>query len=115
MPALEESTWKYSTGFFSSAFAFGSVARGALPHPAARSSAAAAANLMMSTSLTQRLFQIRNQIVGMLQPNRHPQQIPRRPGLLAFHRGAVLTQAVRATQAGGAGKQPATRRHAHRS
>jgi len=47
-------------GFRSFAAAFGEGVGGALPHPLATRSAAIAAAFMMSTSLTQRLLQVRD-------------------------------------------------------
>src|SRR5690606_15870927 len=53
----------------------------------------------------ERLRQITQQVVGMFQPHRQPQEVARRTPVIAFHGSAMLDQALHAAQAGGLGEK----------
>src|ERR1017187_908362 len=69
---------------------------------------------VQARSSLQRLLQIPNQILRILQPHRNPQQVLWRARIRPFHRRAMLDQAVCPTQAGGASEKPDIRGHLHR-
>ena len=68
--------------------------------------------LFMRWTLRERLRQVLDQIIWMLQPNGKPQQSLGCPRILAFDRGAMLDQTFHAAQAGSANKNFGLRRHA---
>src|ERR1019366_7844931 len=73
-----------------------------------------AAALCSTRNCSQRLIQIGDQVVGVLQADRDAQQVLGRARRGPLDAGAVLDQAVRATQTGGANEKLALRRHPKR-
>ena len=63
--------------------------------------------------MRERLVEIRDQQGRLFEPDRETQQIRRRCRMWTFDRSAVLDQAMRTAQAGGAGKQADPGRYCH--
>src|SRR5437867_5338835 len=59
------------------------------------------------------LLEVVDQVVGVLEADRKPQQVLRRSGARTLDRGAVLDEALRPAEARGSREDPQLRRHLH--